>query len=332
MGTIAENLQSILRAVYGRDVRTAIHDSIEQCYEDTEEGVNAAQAAAATASTAAQDADAASQAAYASAEDATAAAASANEAAQSVSTAISSASTAAASATSAALRANTAASAAEDVLDAINNSEGVGVQTVNNKSGFVTLTASDVGALPSNTQYQEPLTANVDYLTPGSAANIYQPIGEYLVADDISGKADIATTLAGYGITNAYTKTEVNDLIKADVLWSGSQDLAATAGFCVETGYKFTDYKVLVFVGTGSYTGNTLVIGKDQQAYATIVGGAQASSTNYYGVYLACGKVKTFTASKIVLTKDFVTRIAGASSSPASYSGNIGIQKIYGIK
>jgi hypothetical protein len=30
---------------------------------------------------------------------------------------------------------------------------------------------------------------------------------------DISGKADKSTTLAGYGITNAYTKTEVNNLI-----------------------------------------------------------------------------------------------------------------------
>lgn len=38
----------------------------------------------------------------------------------------------------------------------------------------------------------------------------------YLTAhQDISGKADKATTLAGYGITDAYTQTEVNDLISS---------------------------------------------------------------------------------------------------------------------
>jgi hypothetical protein len=35
---------------------------------------------------------------------------------------------------------------------------------------------------------------------------------------DLSGKADVATTLAGYGITDAYTKTELNavNVLRAD--------------------------------------------------------------------------------------------------------------------
>lgn len=39
MGSIKENLQKILSAVYGRDVRQAIHDSIEQCEKDMENGI-----------------------------------------------------------------------------------------------------------------------------------------------------------------------------------------------------------------------------------------------------------------------------------------------------
>ena len=56
-----------------------------------------------------------------------------------------------------------------------------GVSSVNGMTGDVTITASGLGAL---TEHQ-----------------------------DISGKADKSTTLSGYGITNAYTKTEVDSKI-----------------------------------------------------------------------------------------------------------------------
>lgn len=39
MATITENLKKILSAVYGKDVRQAIHDSIEQCEKDMESGI-----------------------------------------------------------------------------------------------------------------------------------------------------------------------------------------------------------------------------------------------------------------------------------------------------
>lgn len=38
MSNILENLQKILSAVYGRDVRQAIHDAIHDCYEDGQSG------------------------------------------------------------------------------------------------------------------------------------------------------------------------------------------------------------------------------------------------------------------------------------------------------
>ena len=34
MSTIQENLEKILHAVFGRDVRQAIHDGIKNCYDD----------------------------------------------------------------------------------------------------------------------------------------------------------------------------------------------------------------------------------------------------------------------------------------------------------
>lgn len=41
MATIDQNLAAIMDAVYGKDVRQAIHDSIEQCHEDVLDLTNA---------------------------------------------------------------------------------------------------------------------------------------------------------------------------------------------------------------------------------------------------------------------------------------------------
>ena len=49
-----------------------------------------------------------------------------------------------------------------------------------------------------------------------------QPAGSYLVAADIANKADKATTLAGYGITDAYTKTEVDGMVGSAFHYKGS--------------------------------------------------------------------------------------------------------------
>lgn len=45
MVSIAKNLKQILTAVYGRDVRQAIHDSIQQCGESAEKALKAAESA-----------------------------------------------------------------------------------------------------------------------------------------------------------------------------------------------------------------------------------------------------------------------------------------------
>lgn len=52
--SIEQNLQAIKTAVYGEEVRTAIHDSIEQCYTDTTTGKTTAETAAEVARAAAE--------------------------------------------------------------------------------------------------------------------------------------------------------------------------------------------------------------------------------------------------------------------------------------
>ena len=109
------------------------------------------------------------------------------------------------------------------------------VTSVNGKTGAVNLTASDVGALPSSTTIPSKtsdLTNDSGYITASAlpsvpSASTTNPKmdgtasagssaawsrGDHVHPHDTS-KADKATTLSGYGITNAYTKTEVDGLI-----------------------------------------------------------------------------------------------------------------------
>lgn len=109
--TVQDLLDQILNARYGEEVRSAIHDSIEQCYTDTVSGVNAATAAA---SSAVSIAETAASSAY-SAMNA------ANEAASSAREATENAETEATRASSAADRANASAEIIEDVIASATN-------------------------------------------------------------------------------------------------------------------------------------------------------------------------------------------------------------------
>ena len=51
MSRIADYLAQIMSAVYGKDVRQSIHDSIQECYTDVQNGVTLAQTAAGNAET-----------------------------------------------------------------------------------------------------------------------------------------------------------------------------------------------------------------------------------------------------------------------------------------
>lgn len=54
---------------------------------------------------------------------------------------------------------------------------------------------------------------------------------DYNLLSLLNGKADKATTLSGYGITDAYTKTNVDDLLKTYVTLSGSQTITGEKNF-----------------------------------------------------------------------------------------------------
>lgn len=72
MPSIQTYLQQILDAVYGEEVRGAIHDAIEECYTDVTTSATAADAAATAANAAASAANEAADAANSAAADASA--------------------------------------------------------------------------------------------------------------------------------------------------------------------------------------------------------------------------------------------------------------------
>ena len=64
---------------------------------------------------------------------------------------------------------------------------------------------------------------------------------------DVSGKADKATTLAGYGITDAYTKTEVNEALE------GKLNVANSKGFALKSEIPTVPTEVSAFTNDAGY-------------------------------------------------------------------------------
>lgn len=76
--------------------------------------------------------------------------------------------------------------------------------------------------------YGEFITEN-KLVNPTKTSELTNDSGFLTQHQDISGKADKATTLSGYGITNAYTKTEVNGMIPT--VPTKVSDLSNDSGF-----------------------------------------------------------------------------------------------------
>ena len=68
-----------------------------------------------------------------------------------------------------------------------------------------------IGAQSQSTSGQTTYSNNKCYI--GTDNCLYSNGSKVALASDVTGKADKATTLSGYGIENAYTKTEVDDLV-----------------------------------------------------------------------------------------------------------------------
>lgn len=80
---------------------------------------------------------------------------------------------------------------------------------------------------------------------------------------DISGKADKATSLAGYGITDAYTKTQTDNAISTAMAGTAKYKgtLASEAAFTALTNYKVGDYYVVSASWASTVKGITLDAG-----------------------------------------------------------------------
>ena len=83
----------------------------------------------------------------------------------------------------------------------------------------------------------------------------------YNLLSILQGKADKATTLSGYGITDAYTKTNVDDLLKSYVTLAGSQTITGEKNF---TGGLKVNGRPIVYDSSKKYwklEGDLLVTG-----------------------------------------------------------------------
>lgn len=208
-------LNNILNAVYGRDVRSSIHDAIELCYDDASSGktiaetaagnvntaidnatsaANAANSAATSANSAADSANSAATSANAAASDATDAATSANTAAGNADNAATSANNAASSATTAASNANSAAQRAEDAIDAI------GEISIDADAAISAVSRCNAAADNANTA-----TTNANLATTAANTAADNANSKASAADTAANACNNAATAANLAASNANT-------------------------------------------------------------------------------------------------------------------------------
>ena len=94
-------------------------------------------------------------------------------------------------------------------------------RTVNGKAltANITLSASDVSALPSSTV--------IPTISDTYSATSSNGMSGKAIASAISNKADTATSLSGYGITDAYTKTEIDGKLSGAMHFKGTKASAS---------------------------------------------------------------------------------------------------------
>ena len=149
------------------------------------------------------------------------------------------------------------------------------IPTVDPTSGTITsLSWSEITSKPTSfppsahTQASNTIDALTGYIKPANTGalettdTLNGALGKLERAlDALAGKADTATTLAGYGITNAYTKTEVDTALSSKL---GSSETAANSsklGNVAASDYALkTDITTYsVFTGSGPSASSGLV-------------------------------------------------------------------------
>lgn len=112
------------------------------------------------------------------------------------------------------------------------------------KNGTTTdvVTAADIVADGGAITSHQDISGKADKITGGTVGNLVK-IGtdgalvdagidesDFVTEEALDGKADVATTLAGYGITDAYTKTETDAKLSAAYKPKGSVTTVAGLG------------------------------------------------------------------------------------------------------
>ena len=123
------------------------------------------------------------------------------------------------------------AKATQSSLDSHTGNGDIHVTAAQKTNWTAAYTHSQAAHAPSNAQANviETIKVNGTALTPSSkAVNITVPTN-YLTAADIANKADKATTLSGYGITDAYTKTEVDNKLGTKANQSSLDSVSSVA-------------------------------------------------------------------------------------------------------
>ena len=99
----------------------------------------------------------------------------------------------------------------------------------------------------SNNAWERVGTTDIDlssYATkaeiPKKTSELQNDSGFLTQHQDISGKADKATTLAGYGITDAYTKSEVDMAVGSKTISSAAVNNNGTITFTLSNGSAIT--------------------------------------------------------------------------------------------
>lgn len=172
------------------------------------------------------------------------------------------------------------------------------------------------------------------------------------LATKINGKADAATTLAGYGITDAYTKTEVDNAIsesQASVLKPGgsldaaevvsallivgnlgkvynlNEDITTTSDFVDGAGHKIT-------AGTNIYIVDTDTTGEAPTYKFDVLAGEYGVATqSANGLMSSTDKTKldnadvtAYTGTGAIDVTNHVISVAAASPSTSGAGGNAG--------
>ena len=252
MSKISEYLNKIKTAIYGREVRDAIHDSIKECYADVTSGAtlaneasDKANAATEKANTAASNADTATASANSATNLANAAASNADNKAALANEAI-------ADANAATKSANAAASNAADKA-ALADTAATGATAAMNSANEAARNASDKATLA------DEATANANAATESANTAASNADSKAALADKATTDANNATNLANTAASNADDKAALADNAAGLIRWMDVSTTHLPPGSAptsslntVETTSGLSHYSLVLGIPTGN--------------------------------------------------------------------------------